>query len=321
MAQEKKERICILGELMYRASENSSGVTVCGLVNEDITEIHIPSQIQYGKYTYEVASIGWRAFYGCESLTSITIPNSVTSIGYWAFYKCSGLTSITIPNSVTSIGKSAFGGCQSLTSVVVEKGNKTYDSRENCNAIIETATNTLILGCNSTVIPNSVTSIGKSAFLGGKSLTSVVVEKGNKTYDSRENCNAIIETATNALIRGCNSTIIPNSVTSIGDWAFADCSSLTSITIPNSVTSIGRGAFDNCSSLTSITIPNSVKSIGEGAFYKCSGLTSITIPNSVTSIGDWAFSNCSSLKSIKIPKALTNIGPNAFPEHIKVIRD
>ena len=121
MAQEKKERICILGELMYRASENSSGVTVCGLVNEDITEIHIPSQIQYGKYTYEVASIGWRAFYGCESLTSITIPNSVTSIGYWAFYKCSGLTSITIPNSVTSIGDWAFSNCSSLKSIKIPK--------------------------------------------------------------------------------------------------------------------------------------------------------------------------------------------------------
>ena len=324
-----------VGDLKYKASESNSGVTVCGRVNKAATEIHIPSQIDYGHYTYDVTSIGEEAFAYCKSLTSIIIPNSVTSIGKDAFYGCSGLTSI-----------------------VVEKGNKTYDSRENCNAIIETATNTLIRGCNSTIIPNSVTSIGDYAFsycssltsmtipnsvtsIGGlafywcTSLTSIVVEKGNITYDSRENCNAIIETATNTLILGCNSTVIPNSVTSIGGWAFSNCVALTSITIPNSVTSIGgyafywcegltsiiipnsvtsigNGAFSNCESLTSIIIPNSVKSIGEHAFYWCRSLTSITIPNSVTSIGEKAFYWCTSLTSITIPNSVTSIGEEAF---------
>ena len=277
-----------VGDLMYKASENGNGLTVCGLVNKAATEIRIPSQIKYGKYTYEVTSIGEGAFARCGCLTSITISNSVTSIGDYAFAWCSGLTSITIPNSVTSIGKHAFYGCSSLASII---------------------------------IPNSVTSIGRGAFARCEGLTSIVVEKGNITYDSRENCNAIIETATNTLIRGCNSTIIPNSVTSIGEEAFHNCSSLTSITIPNSVTSIGDYAFACCSSLTSITIPNSVTSIGDFAFYECSKLTSITIPNSVTSIGKWAFKGCSSLKSIKIPKGLTNIGYDAFPEHTKVIRE
>ena len=117
-------------------------------------------------------------------------------------------------------------------------------------------------------------------------------------YDSRNNCNAIVESATNTLMFGCKNTIIPNSVTSIGRDAFSWCSGLTSISIPNSVTSIGYAAFSWCSGLTSITIPNSVTSIGEGAFYGCDVLTSITIPNSVTSIGDIAFAECCGLTSV-----------------------
>ena len=300
-----------------------------------LTSVEIPNS---------VTCIDKSAFSGCSSLVSVTIPNSVTSIGEAAFYKCSGLTSVTIPNSVTSIGVQAFSYCTGLTSVT---------------------------------IPNSVTSIGGGAFADCTGLTSIVVENGNIVYDSRNNCNAIIETATNKLVSGCKNTVIPNSVTSIGGRAFCGCSGLTSVTIHNSVTSIEYGAFYRCRGLTSITIPNSVTSIGRVAFCGCSGLTSVTIhnsvtsieygafdgvpnivyfgsasgspwgarsvngyvdgylvysdgtkttllgcssavtgevviPNSVTSIGNYAFEGCSSLTSIEIPNSVTSIGYRAF---------
>jgi hypothetical protein len=197
-----------------------------------------------------VKSIGSYAFLYCKGLTSITIPNSVTSIGGFAFEGCSGLTSITIPNSVTSIGDYAFYVCSGLTSIT---------------------------------IPNSVTSIGSYAFSDCSGLTSITVEKGNTKYDSRDNCNAIIETNTNKLIAGCKNTIIPNSVMSIGESAFYGCSGLTSITIPNSVTSIGNWAFSYCSGLTSITFNGSTPpEFGEGVFYEVDN--SIPVYVSVNSI-------------------------------------
>ena len=201
-----------------------------------------------------------------------------------AFGGCSSLTSISIPLSVTSISSLGFQSCSGLTSIRVEEGNPNYDSRENCNAIIETRGNRLIRGCKNTTIPSSVTSIGERAFsscsgltsisikknvtsisrsafayCGG--LTSIEVEEGNPVYDSRENCDAIIETKENRLIRGCKNTTIPASVTSIGSYAFTSCIGLTSIIVPENVTSIGYDAFYGCSSLTSISIPQSVTSI------------------------------------------------------------
>ena len=307
--------------------------------NEYSGAVTIPASVSYNGTRYSVTTIGEEAFRYCTSLTSVTIPNSVTSIGYYtfqgcsslktvtignsvtsigerAFENCSSLTSVTIPNSVTTIENWAFSGCSSLESIKVESGNTIYDSRDNCNAIIETATNTLIAGCKNTVIPNSVTTIGSSAFLSCSSLTSVT---------------------------------IPNSVTAIGNYAFSNCSSLTSVTIGNSVTTIGYGAFENCSSLkevhitdiaawcnidfsnyysnplyyaknlylngelvTNLVIPDSVTEIKEYAFYNCSSLTSITIPNSVTAIESYVFSGCSSLASIIIGNSVTTIGYGAF---------
>jgi Flp pilus assembly protein protease CpaA len=296
--------------------------------------------------------------------TILTIEEGTLGIAGGAYSYCRGLVSVTIPNSVVSIGEGAFEGCSGLMSIVVEEGNSKYDSRDNCNAIIESATNTLIAGCMNSVIPNSVVSIGGYAFSGCSGLTSVSipssvtsigvrafcecssltsitipnsvtslgycafygcsgltsltipnsvtdisiqvfshcsgltsieVEKGNSKYDSRDNCNAIIETASDSLIVGCRNSVIPNSVTTIGGWSFDGCRDLTSITIPTSVTSIEAGAFSGCRSLTSVTIPNSVVSIGFASFQVCKSLTSVIIPSSVLSIDESAFYLCSSL--------------------------
>ncbi len=248
------------------------------------------------KIPASVAIIDDVAFRGCTGLTSVEIPEGVTEVRAGAFIECSSLTSIIIPKSLTKISyafKGIFEDCSSLESIKVAEGNAVYDSREGCNALIETESNTLLAGCKNTKIPTSVTGIGKRAFFGCSGLTgieipasvatvggasfsgcssleSIKVAEGNAVYDSREGCNALIETESNTLLAGCKNTKIPTSVTGIGKRAFFGCSGLTGIEIPTNVTFIDRYAFFDCSGLTGIKIPASVTSISASAFSGCS---------------------------------------------------
>lgn len=336
--------------------------------NEYTGNIVIPKSVEYDGNTYPVTSIGESAFYNCSDLTSVTIPNSVTSIGSHAFDYCLDLTSVLISDIKTWCNIDFF---DSSSNPLYYAHHLYLDGEEITELIIPSSVTSIkkyaFYGCNSLTsinIPNSVIAIGTYAFSGcSSSLTSIMVESGNPKYDSRNNCNALIETSTNTLILGCNKTIIPNGVTSIEGNAFYECKDLTSVTIPNSVVSIGYSTFKDCSSLTSISIPNSVTSIGGGttvgafagtawynnqpdglvyagkvaysykgempnntqitikygtteiaddAFSQCVGLTSITIPNSVTSIGAYAFRSCIGLTTIVIPNGVTSIGYSAF---------
>ena len=209
-----------------------------------------------------------------DNISHITIPNYVKTIENYTFAFCQFLESILIPNSVTKIGDNVlFTPIDLLKKIVVETGNPVYDSRNNCNAIIETATNTLIAGCVSTIIPNTVTIIGANAF----------------SY------------------RFLTSINIPNSVTTIGNGAFQECKGLTSVTIPNSLISIGDAAFSGCRRLTSIKIPNSVTNIGEDAFSHCIRLTSIICEiTDVFDVDESVFKGCENV-TLYVPKGLKDI--------------
>ena len=231
-----------------------------------------------------VTTIGENCFNNCSGLTSLTIGSSVTNIGASAFYGCSGLTSLTIGSSVTSIGGNAFGGCASLTSVTIPNSVTSidYGAFRECSSL------------TNITIPNSVTSIGNGAFNGTPWWNSYSADTNNQ-YGNIVYINVVAYKAVNENI---TSIIFKNDTISISSSAFYGCSGLTSVTIPNSVTSIGGSTFGNCSGLTSVTIGDSVTSIGNYAFENCKGLTNVTIPDSVTSIGDSAFASCTGLTSV-----------------------
>lgn len=267
-----------------------------------------------------VTRIGVGAFSGCDYLMSVIIPDSVTSIGEYAFNDCKSLSSITIPDSVMSIGTSAFSGCRSL--IQIEEGVSYVDKwsiacsgftnitlRRNTVGIADEAFS-FCSKLMSITIPCSVKSIGEGIFFGPNCHTSITVEAGNIRYHSSGNC--LIETASNTLIAGCMNSMIPTdgSVTSIAPHAFV-FNSPANITVPDSVTTIGDYAFSACANLRSITIPDGVTSIGKGAFYS-SSLANIIIPNGVMTIEEKTFECCKNLTSITVPNGVTSIGRRAL---------
>ena len=268
-----------------------------------------------------VTSIGYSAFSDCTNLTGITIPDSVTTIASVAFVNCTSLGSITIPDSVTYIGKAALPGCTSInvadnnqnycdidgvlfskdkTVLIQYPGGRTSESYSIPDSVtyIDESAFSDCTGLASIIIPGGVTSIGESAFFDCTSLVSINVADNNQVYCdidgvlfNKDKTEIIIYPTGKPSARYS----IPDGVTSIGDYAFFDCTSLSSIEIPDSVTEIGNSAFYHCTGLSSITIPVDVREIGSQAFLDCTGLVYIRIPNGVTSIGWKAFDKCDKL--------------------------
>lgn len=337
-------------------------------------------------------TLGDSAFKGCVKLTSIASLGSITSIGDSAFENCTQLSDINFPNTLTSVGVNAFNN------------TAWYNNQPNGPVIINDSVLYNYKGdiIGSYVVPNSilyitdraldskssltsitlgsgVTNIGKNVFNNCSNLSSIVVDSNNVTYDSRDNCNAIIKTASNTLIAGCKNTVIHISVTVIGESAFNGCTGLTSITIPDGVTIIGNGAFRNCSNLTTVALPNSIRSTGPISFQgspistvsinnveclcniKCDsrsnmwtnndntevrvyingeeltdvaipyGVTeinsgfhglkyikSVVIPDSVTTINDYAFKDCKGILTVTIGSGITSIRQYAFERCISL---
>ena len=304
-----------VGDLIYRVNNDNVSVTVIGHVDGYNAQgaLNIPELVSYEGNNYAVTTIGNAAFMYCFYLTGLTIPNSVTTIEEAAFAYCSGFTGdLVIPNSVVTIEPSAFHTCYAfdgdliLGNSVSTIGAWAFNSCDGLTGVLN--------------IPSNVASIGEDAFV-YCNFSGMVVDPENPNYDSRNDCNAIIATSTNELTTGCKNTVIPNTVTAIGNNAFKGIRGMTSIEIPESVVSIGNNAFATCFDLTGdLVIPNSVTYIGESAFFQCEGLNGkLVIGESVAYIGDWAFRKCSHISAAEslatTPATLGNdLGGMVFAE-------
>jgi hypothetical protein len=246
--------------------EMNNGIRVIG--NSAFENCELLNVTPYITIPNSVVTIHWAAFANCTNLISIKLSNKLKYLGVNAFKDCSSLTGITIPDTITDLGGFQFSGCTALKNVVIGTGIT------NSNNI-------------------------KHAFYKCNNIENISVSSNNPNIDSRNNCNAVIDTATNTLIFGCKNTTIPNSVLAIGKSAFEYCPTLTSITIPNSVITIGESAFHDCKGLTGVTIPDSVTTIDRAAFMSCTGITSVTLGKNLTTIGETVFMGCTSLNTIK----------------------
>ena len=284
---------------LFTYTDNGTTVTITGYPQTATGAVEIPASIN-GKL---VTHIGSGAFKDCSSLTSVTIPDSVTHIGDnggpGSFQRCTSLASVTIPEGVVSLEYSTFSSCTSLTNITIPNsvtyiGDAVFTGSGLTSVTIGNGVTSIgqwAFSCRdltSVTIPDSVTEIKEEAFAWCTSLINVTIGSGVTTLAPR-------------MFAECSSlekVIIPNSITTIGNSAFFTCTSLASITIPEGVTSIGSMAFGTCFGLTSINIPNSVATIGNGAFYECTSLASVTLPSGLTEIAGGAFLGCSSLGSV-----------------------
>ena len=327
-----------------------------------------------------VVSINSYAFWGCTSLNQIILPEGIEEIECMAFGKCYNLESIIFPQSLLVIDGDAFCGCQSLqkviipqnvesiiynpftncpalSSITVDANNNFYDSRDSCNAIVETATESVIVGCANTVIPTSAKRLSMFAFKGVNRLTginipasinkieegsivecpslvSITVDSLNKTYDSRKECNCIIETATRTLVSGCVTSTFPENIRAIGNYAFCGMMTKAYLELPNTLERIGLFSFSNCQNLRQIKIPSSIKQMHQSfvnccqlvnvvfepgfteipgvIFCNCVSLSSIVLPEGIKVIGESAFAGCTRLSRVTLPSTIVNIEKNAF---------
>ena len=339
--------------------------------------VFVPETVDFGGNSYFVSAISACAFSDNDELLSVVMPNTIRVIGNSAFSSCRQMKSITIPKSVEYIESGAFCALESLSYLSVDEDNPVYDSRGGCNAIIESATNTLLYGCMTTVIPNgveviamnafwivcntepfaldipasvkvidycafqtcdwlvgvtlhdglekigdgafrhtsieritipaTVTEIEPAAFANANKLKSIKVKRGNKVYDSRGGCNAIIESASDRLVQACVTTKIPEGIKIIGRNAFKGVEK-ESLEIPSSVVELENGAFFACGLRGKLVIPGSVKSIGKYAFTACRGIDSLVVGEGCEKIGTSAFSLCSGLRHAKLPSTLKEFG-------------
>lgn len=277
-------------------------------------------------------------FMGCANLKSVSLPNSLKIIGCSTFAGCTSLKSVRIPENVSQIGNklgcAQFAGCLRLDTIIVDKKNKVYDSREGCNAIVETACDKIVSGCRTTrivdgikeigdfafsnvmlsgiAIPKTVTKIGDRAFAGCVTCVLITVDEDNPVYDSRGGCNAVIETATNKIVLGCINTSFPETVKEIGKHCFCGMKLPQTLQIPGTISKIGWGAFSASSGLERVFIPTSVKEMDSFVFDSCENLREVYWNGFVEEIPPYAFSGCVRLFFFEVPEGTKVIHDSAF---------
>ncbi|MBQ9531405.1 MAG: leucine-rich repeat protein [Eubacterium sp.] len=303
------------------------------IINDGVTTI--------GRYSFEgcsgivdvsisesVSKIGDDSFYKCRSLKSVVIPDGVTEVAFDSFQYCESLTTVIIPDSVKKILGYAFNGCSNLTDIdlpdsLEEIHQSAFDHTGLTSITIPDSVKTIRVGAfgsckiTSVRIPANVTELGENPFSSCKELESIEVDENNKVYDSRNNCNAIIETSTNKLVTGCKNSEIPNDVSTIGKKAFFYCIGLLSVSLPDSIKTIEDSAFEWCANLAVVSLSENLEVIGEKAFCFCKLSNVLCIPETVTSIGSEAFSYCSRITEIVIPNYYCEIYDSArtIPEN------